>query len=130
MLADRVDELRARAGPDRRQVLGAYLSALATSPNPQSTLRWMQTPSFALVEDVVDGRLGITHEASDERQGTGSEKSAIAYLRAALVAHGALPARDETGGRSHAGFPHCPTAPTARRSPRLRPGRSPASSPP
>jgi hypothetical protein len=96
VLADRVDGLRVRSGTDRGRRLGGYLDALAASPNPQSTLRWMQTPPFALVEDVVDGRLSLTHPQFDERQGSGSEKSAIAYLRAALVAHGALPPRDET----------------------------------
>lgn len=96
MLADRVDELRARAGPDRRERLAGYLDALAASANPQSTLRWMQMPAFALVEDLVDGRLELTHQAFDARQGSQGEGSAIAYLRAALVAHGALATRDET----------------------------------
>jgi len=95
LLAERVDELRARAGP-RRGRLAGYLDALAASPNPQSTLRWIHTPSFALLEDVVDGRLELTHQAFDQRQGDAGEGSAIAYLRAAMVAHGALPERDET----------------------------------
>jgi hypothetical protein len=96
MLADRVDELRTRAGADRGERLAEYLDALAASRNPQSTLRWMHMPAFALVEDVVDGRLELCHHAFDERQGARGEGSAIAYLRAALVAHGALPERDET----------------------------------
>ena len=95
LLADRVDELRARAGPERGIRLAAYLDALAASPNPASTLRWMHTPPYALVEDLVDGRLELSHEAFDQRQGDAGEGSAIAYLRAGLVAHGALPARDE-----------------------------------
>jgi hypothetical protein len=96
LLADRVDELRARAGPDRGPRLAAYLDALQASANPHSTLRWMQMPAFALVEDVVEGRLRLSHRAFDEYQGTQGEGCAIAYLRAALVAHGALPTRDET----------------------------------
>jgi hypothetical protein len=55
----------------------------------------MHTPPYALVEDLVDGRLELSHEAFDQRQGDAGEGSAIAYLRAALVAHGSLPARDE-----------------------------------
>jgi hypothetical protein len=94
-LDERVDGLRTRAGVDRGARLTGYLDALAASPNPQSTLRWMQTPSFALVQDLVDGRLGLSHSAFDERQGAQGEGSAIAYMRAALVAHGALPDRDE-----------------------------------
>lgn len=96
LLADRVGELRARAGPERGEVLAGYLDALAASRNPQSTLRWMHTPPFALVDDVLDGRLALSHHALDERQGAQGEGSAVSYLRAALVAHGALPARDET----------------------------------
>lgn len=96
LLADRVDELRARAGPARGIRLAAYLDALAASPTPASTLRWMHTPPYVLVEDLVDGRLELSHQGFDQRQGAGGEGSAIAYLRAALVAHGSLPARDET----------------------------------
>jgi hypothetical protein len=96
LLADRVEALRARGGPDRAAGLVGYLDALAASPNAASTLRWMQTPPFALVEDLVDGRLALAHQALDERQGAEGEGSAVAYLRAALVAHGALPQRDET----------------------------------
>ncbi len=96
LLAEPVDELRARAGPQRAPRLAGYLDALAASPNPQSTLRWIQTSSFALLEDVVDGRLELAHQAFDQRQGDAGEGSAIAYLRAAMVAHGALPERDET----------------------------------
>lgn len=115
LLADRVEALRARAGPDRTAGLAAYLDALAASPNAASTLRWMQTPPFALVEDLVDGRLELAHQALDERQGDEGEGSAVAYLRAALVAHGALPPRDETGAafdrwfaRAVAGLPDGP----------------------
>jgi hypothetical protein len=96
LLGDRVDELRVRAGAERGERLAGYLDALALSSNPQSTLRWMQMPAFALVEDVVGGCLELSHRAFDERQGARGEGSAIAYLRAALVAHGALPERDET----------------------------------
>ena len=96
LLADRVAELCARAGPDRGACLAGYLGALSASPNPASTLRWMATPPFALLEDVVDGRLELSHQAFDQHQGAQGEGSAVAYLRAALVAHGALPERDET----------------------------------
>jgi hypothetical protein len=88
LLADRVEELRDRAGPDRGARLAGYLDALAASPNAASTLRWMDTPPFALLDAVVDGRLELSHRAFDQRQGTQGEGSAIAYLRAALVAHG------------------------------------------
>jgi hypothetical protein len=96
LLSDRVDALRVRAGAERAACLASYLDALAASPNPASTLRWMQTLAYALVEDVVDGRLNLSHQAFDQRQGPEGEGSAVSYLRAALVAHGSLPARDET----------------------------------
>jgi hypothetical protein len=96
MLADRVEELRARAGPDRGARLSMYLDALAASPNARSTLRWMATEPFGLLEDVVDGALELSHQGFDQRQGDQGEGSAVAYLREALVAHGALPERDET----------------------------------
>jgi hypothetical protein len=96
MLADRVEELRARAGPDRGARLSMYLDALAAAPNARSTLRWMATEPFGLLEDVVDGALELSHQGFDQRQGDQGEGSAVVYLRAALVAHGALPERDET----------------------------------
>ena len=101
LLADRVEELRARAGPQRGARLAGYLDALAASPNAASTLRWMDTPSFSLLEAVVDGRLELSHRAFDRRQGDQGEGSAVAYLRAALVAHAALPDRDETSAAFH-----------------------------
>ena len=115
MLADRVEELRARAGPDRGARLSMYLDALAASPNARSTLRWMATAPFGLLEDVVDGALELSHQGFDQRQGDLGEGSAVAYLRAALVAHGALPERDETSAgfdrwlaRTLAGLPDGP----------------------
>ena len=101
LLGDRVEELRARAGPQRGARLAGYLDALAASPNAASTLRWMDTPPFSLLEDVVDGRLELSHRAFDRRQGDQGEGSAVAYLRAALVAHAALPDRDETSAAFH-----------------------------
>jgi hypothetical protein len=88
--------LGVRAGGDRGERLAGDLDALAASSNAQSTMRWMQTRPFSLVHDLVDGRLELSHQAFDERQGVQGEGSAIAYLRAALVAHGALAPRDET----------------------------------
>jgi hypothetical protein len=64
-------------------------------------LCWMDTPPFSLLEDVVDGRLELSHRAFDRRQGDQGEGSAVAYLRAALVAHAALPDRDETSAALH-----------------------------
>src|SRR3984885_1275879 len=95
LLADRVDELRARAGPERGIRLAAYLDRWRPHPVRRRRCGGCIRPPTRWFKDVVDGRLELSHEAFDQRQGDAGEGSAIAYLRAALVAHGALPARDE-----------------------------------
>lgn len=95
-LVDRVDELRSAAAPHIARRLGRYLDALARSPNPASTLRWMHTPSIALLRRLVASQLELSHDALDAEQGDADEHCAVAFLRAALVEHGALEPRDET----------------------------------
>lgn len=94
-LTDGVGELRRRAGPARAARLAAYLEALAASPNPASTLRWMQTAPFTNVVAVVAGQVELSHAGLDCLPGAGRASGAVAFLRAALVEHGVLEARDE-----------------------------------
>lgn len=94
-LRARVAQLADDADPTAATTLAPYLGALAATPNPASTLRWMQAPAFALVEDLLAGRIAVSHAAIDTAQGDASDARAVAFLRAALVCHGALEARDE-----------------------------------
>jgi hypothetical protein len=95
LVAARVDELRTTAAPARAARLAPYLDALARSPNPASTLRWMQTPPFANVRALVAGEVELSHAGLDALPGSSRNGGAVAFLRAALVEHGVLEPRDE-----------------------------------
>ncbi len=58
-------------------------------------LRWLQTPTRLLLEDLLTGRVALTHEALDGAIETTHGSGAIAFVRAALVHEHALPERDE-----------------------------------
>lgn len=91
-LRARIDQL-ARAG-DRAAVeaLHGYLTALAASPNPLSTLNWITTsPGVQTLRELLSGQLPLTHEALDQLD----RGETTRYLRAELVKHGALPERSE-----------------------------------
>jgi integrase len=65
--------------------------ALAAAPNAAATVRWLARPHIrGLLDDLITGRLPLTHEALAARP---SWRSAI-YLRDLLVSCGALPATD------------------------------------
>lgn len=95
LLAARVDELRATAPPERAARLAPYLDALARSPNPASTLRWTQTPSFTHLRDIVGGDVELSHQGLDTLPGAERSSGAVAFLRAGFVEHGVLERRDE-----------------------------------
>lgn len=94
-LRARVAQLTVAADPTAAATLAPYLRALASSPNPASTLRWMYGSGFRLLEDLLAGRVEIGHAGLDLAQGDASESKTVGHLRAALVTHGALEARDE-----------------------------------
>ena len=64
--------------------------ALAAAPNAAATVRWLATPHIRdLLDDLITGRLPLTHQALATRPG----RSAI-YLRDLLLSCGALPPTD------------------------------------
>ena len=94
-LRERVAQLAADADRHAAAVLAPYLAALAAAPNPESTLRWLQSPTLALLEDLLGGRIAVTHGALDRAQGDANDGRAVGFVRAALVHHGVLEPRDE-----------------------------------
>ena len=70
--------------------LRSLAEALATAPNPAATARWLASPHIrGLLEDLVTGRLPLTHQALAACPG----RTAI-YLRDLLLSCEALPATD------------------------------------
>lgn len=68
---------------------------MEASPQPRSALQWVcRGRGFGIVEQLARGELALTHAALDDLHGD-RRSSAVTFLRPALVAHGALPARDE-----------------------------------
>lgn len=94
-LRERVAELAGCADPAVRAVLEPYLARLAEASNPASTLRWLQSPTRALLEDLLAGRIAATHEALDIAERDAHASGAVGFVRAALVDAGVLEPRDE-----------------------------------
>lgn len=91
-LRERLDQLRAEADPEALARLEPYLAALAASPNPWSTVRWMRTRrSYQTLRMLARGGVDLSHEALDAAGGGPS----IEHLRDALVAQGVLSPRAE-----------------------------------
>jgi hypothetical protein len=90
-----IAELRQRADPAAAAALEPFLAGLAASPNPASTLRRLQRPSFALLEQLLAGTVELNHAALDSAAGDVAHERAVAFLRDALVDHGVLERRDE-----------------------------------
>ena len=88
----RLDQLM---GPSSRPLplgLQALRRDIATAGHPITAMRWLTKPSIApVLSGLAAGRIPLTHQALDEL----GEGQALAHLRQALVAVGALPARDE-----------------------------------
>lgn len=90
----------ALTGPDGiiRPELQPVRDTLTASDKPLSLLtNWHRLASLHLLADIAQGRLDLTHEALDER----AQVFSVTYLRAVLVATGALPDRDEYIARLH-----------------------------
>ena len=88
----RLEELM---GPSSRSLppgLQALRRDIATAEHPITAMRWLTKPSIApVLSGLAAGRIPLTHQALDEL----GESQALAHLRQALVAVGALPGRDE-----------------------------------
>jgi hypothetical protein len=92
MLTERLDALTATG--DRAVVarLEPYLAALRDGPKPWSVLNWMTVSAgYQTLVELVAGRVELSYEGLD---GVGRGQS-TAYLRAAVVRAGVMPARHE-----------------------------------
>ncbi|QQB65053.1 hypothetical protein I6I18_01115 [Kytococcus sedentarius] len=90
----------ALTGPDGtiRPELKPVRDALTEFRQPRSLLNnWHDLPSLHLLTDIARGRLDLSHDALDARP----QVFSVTYLRAMLVAAGALPPRDENAARLH-----------------------------
>ncbi|MEJ1092926.1 hypothetical protein [Microbacterium istanbulense] len=90
----------ALTGPDGliRPELKPVRDALTELERPRSLLsNWRNLPSLHLLADIAAGRVELTHAALDAR----AQVFSVTYLRAMLVAAGALPSRDENAVRLH-----------------------------
>lgn len=93
-LTSELAALAATADPDALARLRPYLASLRDRAQPKSVLEWMQvSPAWPTVPAMLNGELPISHDTLD------SHNQGAAYLRAALVAAGALEPRDETLAR-------------------------------
>jgi hypothetical protein len=82
-------------GPDAGLLppgLQALRREIATAEHAVTAMRWIAKPSIApVLSGLADGSIPLTHQALDELP----QRPALAHLRQALVATGALPWRDE-----------------------------------
>lgn len=82
-------------GPSSRFLppgLQALRRDIATAEYSITAMRWLTRPTIApVLSGLAAGRIPLTHQALDEL----GESQALVHLRQALVAVGALPARDE-----------------------------------
>ena len=93
LLRAAVDELA--DGGDRAAVaaLAPFLDWMAAARNPASMLRWMQTPTFWVTRDLINGVIEVSHAGVDAVAPRAPQ--AVGFVRAQLVGCGVLPARDE-----------------------------------
>lgn len=87
-----LDELMGPPGHCLPPGLEALRRDIATAEHPITAMRWLTKPAIApILSGLAAGRIPLTHQALDEPPAS----QALAHLRQALVAVGALPARDE-----------------------------------
>ena len=82
------------AGPDGGvpATLAGVHDAIVASASPHKALNWLRTGAGApILGDLAAGTLALSHEALDAHP----RPRAAGYVRQMLVAHGALPERDE-----------------------------------
>jgi len=90
----------ALTGPDGhiRAELIDVRDALTELKRPRSLLNnWHSLASLRLLTDIAQGRIALSHEALDAQP----QVFSVNYLRAMLIAAGALPPRDENAARLH-----------------------------
>jgi hypothetical protein len=95
-LARRADELL--AGPDGTvpAALAGVHAAIVASATPRKALNWLRSGAGApILAAIATGTMPLTHAALDKHP----EPRAADHVRQMLVAHGALPERDEALAR-------------------------------
>ena len=91
-LMRRTDELLADSSANVPVELAQVRDAIVTTSTPRTALNWLRKGAgAAILAALARGDIALTHEALD----THRSRRAVDYLRAVLVAHGALPPRDE-----------------------------------
>jgi hypothetical protein len=96
ILAERLQSLADAGDPRVIERLSPYLAALRDGPKPWSVLNWMMVSAgYRTLGELARGEVELSHEALDTVQ----RGQSTAYLRAALVGAGALPARDEQAAK-------------------------------
>ena len=95
-LARRVTELLTGPDGDVPAALGAVRDAIAASDPPFAALNWLRSGAGAsILAALASGTMALTHEALDSHP----RPRAAGYVRQLLVAHGALPERNESLAR-------------------------------
>lgn len=95
-LARRATEMM--TGPDGTvpAALTGVHDAIVASATPRKALNWLRSGAGApILAAIAAGAMPLTHTALDDHP----RRAAADYVRAMLVAHGALPARDEALAR-------------------------------
>lgn len=91
-LARRTEVLLGGARQQVPAALAGLRDAIVASPHPRTALNWLRRGAGApLLAALAQGQVPLSHAGLDAQPGG----RAVDYLRALLVAHGALPARDE-----------------------------------
>lgn len=95
-LARRADVLLGGARQQVPAVLAGVRDAIVSSPRPRTALNWLRRGAGApLLAALAEARIPLSHAGLDAQPAG----RAVDYLRALLVAHGALPERDEALAR-------------------------------
>jgi hypothetical protein len=91
-LAHRTDELLSDRNGAVPIELAAVRDAIVATDNPLTALNWLRNGAGApILAALARGDIALCHEALDAHP----KRRAADYLRAMLVAHGALPPRDQ-----------------------------------
>jgi hypothetical protein len=95
-LVRRANQLLAGADGTVPAVLACVHAAIVTSATPRKALNWLRSGAGApILAAIATGAMPLTHAALDEH----AKPRAADHVRQMLVAHGALPERDEALAR-------------------------------
>lgn len=96
--AEQIDAALTGPAGTLRPELKPVRDALAETAQPRSLLaNWRDLASMRLLIEIAQGRLDLSHDSLDAQP----QVFSVTYLRAMLVATGALPPRDENAAGLH-----------------------------